>query len=73
MATQFKWIFILVAFDDPDLEPQVVMERVPKSDDEQLAAFMRGGEVLDVLNDDTDESTADGYRQMLEKKCLRRR
>ena len=65
-----KWVFYLVAFDDPELEPQVLMERIPADEDEQLAAFLRGGELLDVLGDE-EEDVADGYRRALEKQCLR--
>ena len=48
MESATKWVIFLVAFDDPELEPQVVAERVPADEDEQLAAFMRGGHVLEV-------------------------
>jgi hypothetical protein len=65
-----KWIIVLVAFDDSELPPQVLKERIGINDDEQVAAFMRGGELLDVLKTD-DETIAEGYRAQIEKQCLR--
>lgn len=65
-----KWIIVLVAFDDDDLPPQVLKERISADEDEHLAAFLRGGELLDVIGDET-EAVAEGYRLQIEKKCLR--
>ena len=70
MERSGKWIIVLVAFDDSELPPQVLKERIGIKDDEQLAAFMRGGELLDALKTD-DEAIAEGYRQQIEKQCLR--
>ena len=65
-----KWIIVLVAFDDDDLPPQVIKERISADEDDQLAAFLRGGELLDVIGDEP-EAVAEGYRLQIEKKCLR--
>ncbi len=70
MERSGKWIIVLVAFDDSELPPQVLKERIGINDDEQVAAFMRGGELLDVLKTD-DETIAEGYRAQIEKQCLR--
>ena len=67
-----KWIIILLAFDDPKIEPRVLKERLSESEDEHLAAFLRGGELLDVLHSD-DEEQVEGYRRQMEKECLRMR
>jgi hypothetical protein len=71
MNAATKWIIVLIAFDDPDLPPQVIKERIPRHENEHLAAFLRGGELLDVLSGDEDESTVEGYREELERMCLR--
>jgi hypothetical protein len=42
MERSGKWIIVLVAFDDSELPPQVLKERIGINDDEQVAAFMRG-------------------------------
>ena len=65
-----KWIVVLIAFDDPDVPPQVLKERIAEGEDERLAAFMRGGELLNVLHED-NESIAEGIRRDAEKECLR--
>ena len=65
-----KWIIALVAFDDDDLPPQVIKERISGDEDEHLAAFLRGAELLDVIGDEP-EAVAEGYRLQIEKKCLR--
>ena len=65
-----KWIMLLVAFSDDDFEPVVLKERIGADEDEQLAAFLRGGELLAVLGDE-EESVAEGCRRDLEKQCLR--
>jgi len=71
MKPTTKWIMVLIAFDDPDLEPRVIKERLPAREDEQMAAFLRGGELLDVISGDEDPSAVEGYRQELERNCLR--
>jgi len=65
-----KWILVLVAFDDFDIEPVVIKERIDINDDEHLAALLRGGELLDVLADE-EEEVIEHYRRELEKQCLR--
>ncbi|MEO6437111.1 MAG: hypothetical protein ABIP55_15315 [Tepidisphaeraceae bacterium] len=65
-----KWIIFLVAFEDDDFDPLVLKERIAIEEDEHLAAFLRGGELLTVLSDD-DEETAEAYRREFEKQCLR--
>ena len=65
-----KWIIVLVAFDDPEIEAQVIKEQIAGGDDEQLAALLRGGELIDVIHVE-DEETAEGYRKQVEKQCLR--
>jgi len=65
-----KWVFVLIAFDDDDLPPQVIKERISADEAEQMAAFLRGGELLDVIGDEP-EAVAEGYRLQIEKKCLR--
>lgn len=71
MASAEKWVIFLVAFDDPELEPQVLAERVGADEDEQLAAFLRGGQVLEVMPGHFTEAQVEGYRRELEKNCLR--
>jgi len=70
MQTAKKWIIILIAFDDSDIDAQVLKERIPVDEDEHVAAFLRGGELLDVLADDAEEMI-EGYRREIEKECLR--
>jgi hypothetical protein len=65
-----KWILVLVAYDDEDLEPQVLKERLARDEDEQLAAFLRGGELVAVLGDD-NEAIVEAHRVAVEKECLR--
>jgi len=65
-----KWIIVLIAFDDPEIAPEVIKERIPVSEDERVAAFLRGGELLNVLHEDS-ESIAEGVRRDAEKECLR--
>ena len=65
-----KWIIYLVAFDDPEIAPEVLKERIPTSENEHLAAFLRGGELLDVVFED-EEVTAEGCRREFERQCLR--
>ena len=65
-----KWIIVLVAFDDAEMTPQVIKECIAHDEDEKLAAFLRGGELLDVMFED-DEEVVEGYRFQVERKCLR--
>jgi hypothetical protein len=65
-----KWIILLVAFDDPDLDPEVIKERIAADEDEDLAAFLRGGELVAVMADE-DELVVEGFRREVEKQCLR--
>ena len=67
-----KWIIVLLAFDDPKIEPQVLKEQIAENEDEHLAAFLRGGELLDIVHSD-DEEQVEGYRLQIEKQCLRTR
>jgi hypothetical protein len=66
-----KWVIVLIAFDDDDVPAQVIKERVAIDENEQLAALLRGGELLDVLPGTEDEATAELYRLQIEKQCLR--
>ena len=66
-----KWVIFLVAFDDPDVDPQVLAERVPADEDEHLAAFMRGGHVLEVRPGTETEVEIEYCRREFEKNCLR--
>jgi hypothetical protein len=70
MASGNKWIIVLVAFDDPEIPTQVIKERIPGEDDEKLAAFLRGGDLVAVVGTD-QEHVAEGYRLEAEKNCLR--
>ena len=70
MKSRKKWIIFLVAFDDTDIEPRVLKERIGASENEHVAAFLRGGELLDVLTDDKEE-VIEGYRREVERRCLR--
>ena len=65
-----RWIIVLVAYDDPEVLPQVIKERIGDDDDEELAAFLRGGELVDVISAES-ETVAEGYRAQVEKSCLR--
>ena len=71
MENGTKWVIFLVAFDDPDVEPQVLTERVPGDEDEQLSAFMRGGHVLEVRPGTYTEAEIEQCRREFEKNCLR--
>ena len=70
MPGPVKWIIVLVAFEDDEFEPQVLKERLQPQEDEFIAAFLRGGELLAVIRGD-DEETAEGCRRDFEKQCLR--
>ena len=65
-----QWIVVLVAFDDPEIEPRVIKERLEAHEDPKLAAFIRGGELIDVIESDNEE-LAELERAVFEKKCLR--
>jgi hypothetical protein len=65
-----KWIIVLVAFDDPNLEPEVIKERIAADEDEELAAFMRGAELVAVMADE-EEWVVESFRREVEKQCLR--
>ena len=70
MKPSFKWVVVLVAFDDEEIETHVIKERINADDDEQLAAFLRGGELMAVISVD-DELVAEAERRHVEKTCLR--
>jgi hypothetical protein len=70
MGQQYKWIIVLIAFDDPGIAAEVIKDRIDAAEDERLAAFLRGGELLNVLHQD-DETMAEGMRRDAEKECLR--
>jgi hypothetical protein len=70
MKNAKKWIIVLVAYDDPELEPKVLKELIPAEEDEEFAALLRGGELVTVLSDD-EEDVAEMYRREIEKQCLR--
>jgi hypothetical protein len=70
MKPSFKWVVVLVAFDDEEVETLVIKERIDADDDEQLAAFLRGGELMAVISVD-DEFVAEAERRHVEKTCLR--
>jgi hypothetical protein len=65
-----KWIIVLVAFDDPALDPEVIKERIGADEDEEVAAFLRGGELVAVMADESEE-VVEGFRREVEKQCLR--
>ena len=70
MNAGHKWIIVLVAYEDPEIEPRVIMERLPAEDDEQLAALLRGGELVAVIDFD-NESAAESERVEVERSSLR--
>ncbi len=70
MSDAGKWVILLVAFDDDEVEPQVLKERIPADEDEHLAALLRGAELITVLDDD-EEEVAEAVRFEMEKQCLR--
>ena len=69
MSTAGKWIILLIAFDDCEIEPHVIKERIGADENEELAALCRGGELIAVLDD--EEEIAEAYRLEFEKQCLR--
>jgi hypothetical protein len=70
MKSSFKWVVVLVAFDDDDVETAVLKERIAADEDEHTAAFLRGGELMAVVMLD-DERVAEAERVHVEKMCLR--
>lgn len=70
MSASYKWVIVLVAFEDSDVDPQVIKERIPADEDERLASFLRGGELMAVVMLD-DERVAEAERRHVEKLCLR--
>ena len=70
MNAGYKWIIVLVAYEDPEIEARVIKERLPAEDDEQLAALLRGGDLVAVINCD-NESVAEVQRVEIERSCLR--
>ena len=70
MKAEHKWIIVLVAYDDPAIETRVIKERLAMDDDEQLAALLRGGELVAVLAFD-NELAAEASRIEVERSCLR--
>jgi hypothetical protein len=70
MNSAHKWIIVLVASDDPAIETRVIKERLAIEDDEQLAALLRGGELVAVSALD-NEAAAEAQRIEVERACLR--
>ena len=70
MNTGFKWIIVLVAYDDPEVEPRVIKERLPAEDNEWIAALLRGGELVAAVYCD-NASVAEAQRVEVERSCLR--
>ena len=70
MNSTHKWIIVLVAYDDPAIETRVIKERLAIQDDEQLAALLRGGELVAVSALD-NEAAAEAQRIEVERACLR--
>ena len=70
MNAGHKWIVVLVAYEDPQIEARVIKERIPAEDDEQLAALLRGGDLVAVLGRD-DEPAAEAQRVEVERSSLR--
>ena len=70
MKAQHKWIIVLVAHDHPEIETRVIKERLPIGEDEQLAAFLRGGQLVMVIERGS-EPAAEAQRIEVEKTSLR--
>jgi hypothetical protein len=70
MRSRNKWIIVLVAHNDPEIEAKVIKERIAVNENPQLAALLRGGELVAVLADDS-EAVAEAERIDAEKWCLR--
>ena len=70
MKAEHKWIIVLVAYDDPAIETRVIKERLAIDDEEDLAALLRGGELVAIVGFD-NELAAEASRIEAEKSCLR--
>ena len=70
MNASHKWVIVLVAYDDPDIQARVIKERIPAEDDDQLAALLRGGVLVAIVECD-NELVAEAQRVEVEKSCLR--
>jgi len=70
MKVGHKWIIALVAYNDPAIETRVIKERLEMDENEQLAALLRGGELVAVLGFD-NEAAAEANRIDVERSCLR--
>jgi hypothetical protein len=70
MFRKYKWIIVLVAYDDPEITTQVIKERLPRDENEHLAALLRGGYLVAVIDVD-DELTAETQRTEVERAHLR--
>jgi len=74
------WVIYFVGFDDSDMEPFVGFERIETSSsdahqrqqDAQLAALLRGGQVLAVVDED-DREKAQALAAAFEREILRTR
>ena len=70
MSGEYKWIIVLVAYDGPEITTRVLKERLPADEDEELAAFLRGGELMAVIGAD-HEILAESQRVDIERTSLR--
>jgi hypothetical protein len=70
MPNRHVWIIVLVAHDDPQIETRVLKERIPVEENVHLAALLRGGELMAVVDFD-NETVAEAGRFQVEKSCLR--
>jgi hypothetical protein len=70
MISSHKWIVVLVAWDDPQIQPKVIKERLTVDENEQLAAFLRGGDLVAVIGFD-NEPAAEAQRVEVERACFR--
>ena len=70
MNAEHKWIIVLVAYEDPEIEARVIKERLPVEENDELAALLRGGELVAVIDYD-NESVAEAHRLEVERSCLR--
>jgi hypothetical protein len=65
-----KWIIVLVAWDDAQIPSRVIKERIDADEDPQMAALLRGGHLVTVIELDC-EMVAEAERAFTEKECLR--
>ena len=70
MSIAHKWIIVLVAYDDPAIDTRVIKERLNMEEDEQFAAFLRGGKLVSVVKLE-DEAVAEAGRVEIERACFR--